>query len=354
MERETPTSMLDRSGQILEDIFQGDPPFPTFSKDLSNVFSGGLLPGKLYTIEGPPDGTKSAFAILMANKMAEVHNIPCAFVSSTLTAEEVYIRSIARISRLHSGDIEGKAWLRDEWIAEHGRDAATGLKSRIKEADETFRRFAGNILMVEVPHEGGLSISEFEKMLQEQREYFQEKRGLSALPRIAVFIDTLRGLRYSKTTDKPAEPTASELILMLKELGVIARKTGCPIVALADGVAFGRLYLKAGILPSSHGRELGFTAYYADTTILLETDDTLLADAIEELYNRGQDTDAGKLEEARSRFPLSNPRIAPLVPTYARLTISTRGAGAVKNIYFIFLKALGDFLDLSFKKERKR
>ena len=70
-----------------------------------------------------------------------------------------------------------------------------------------------------------------------------------------------------------------------------------------------------------------------------------------ELYDRGQDRDAAKLEEARSRLPLSNPKIAPFMPTYARMMLSSRGTGAVKNVYFIYLKAIGDFRDLAPKRE---
>jgi len=350
MNRAKPATILDRADEFLNEVLSGEPAYPLFSREFSAVMSGGLLPGKLYTIEGPPDGTKSALAVLMANKLAEDHKIPCVFVSSTLSGKEVYIRSISRISRLHSGDIEGKMWLDPFWVKENGKDAVARVKSRIKDADATFREYASRILMVEVPVEGSIPVSEVSERLQADREYFKEQDGLSELPKPVVFVDTLRGLRYSDERRESGEPTLDELIKMLKELRAEAQRTGCPIVALVDGVAFGRLYLKAGILPSTHGHELGFTSYHADTTILLETDDTLLSEAIQELYDRGQDTDAAKLEDARSRFPLSNPRIAPLVPTYARLTISARGAGAARNIYFIYLKAVGDFLDMSFRR----
>ncbi len=350
MRSETLTAMSDRSGDFLKDILKGEAAFPTFSNELNLVLSGGLFPGKLYTIEGPPDGTKSALAIQLVDSLAQSHNVPVLYISSTLSAKEVYICSIARLARVHSGEIEARAWQIKDWIDDHGREAVARVKSRIKDADEIYSKFAKQILVVEVPAEGGMHISEVKQRLEEAREYFRAKSELAEPPTTLVVIDTLRGLRYKEDV-AGAEPTQREAILMLKELRDLAHTSGCPIVALIDGAAFGRLYMKYGMLPSSLGHELGFSAYHADTTILAETDDTLLSDAIQELYDRGQDRDAAKLEEARSRFPLSNPKIAPFFPTYARLMLSTRGTGAVRNVYFIYLKAVSDFRDLAVKRE---
>ena len=47
---ETPTTMSDRSGDFLKDILKGEAAFPTFSAELNTVLSGGLSPGKLYTL----------------------------------------------------------------------------------------------------------------------------------------------------------------------------------------------------------------------------------------------------------------------------------------------------------------
>ena len=351
MKSETPTAMSDRSGDFLKDILKGEAAFSTFSNELNLILSGGLFPGKLYTIEGPPDGTKSSFAVQLADRLAQDNSVPTVFISSTLSAKEVYILSLARLSRVHSGEIEARAWQKKEWIDAHGREAVARVKSRIKDADEAYRKFAEQIFVVEVPAEGGMHISDVKRRLDEAREHFRAERELAELPTMAVVIDTLRGLRYEADATGSGEPTQADVVQMLKELRGLARSSGCPIVALVDGAAFGRLYLKFGMLPSSHGHELGFTAYHADTTIIIETDDTLLSDAIQELYDRGQDRDATKLEEARSRFPLSNPKIAPFFPTYARFMLSTRGTGAVRNVYFIYLKAIGDFRDLSVKRE---
>jgi len=354
MKNENLVSMSERSESVLKDIFKGGSAYPTFSDELNLVLSGGLLPGKLYAIEGPPDGTKSAFAVMLMDKLVDESGLPALFISSTLSATELYIRSISRISRLHSGEVEGRAWLMQDWLAVHGRDAAARIKSRIKDADEAYRKFADRIFMVEVPVQGGMHISEVGARLERVRQHVKEARGLSELPVALLIIDTIRGLRYTQEIKGSGEPTREEIVLILKELRELARSSGCPIVALVDGAAFGRLYMKFGMLPSALGHELGFTAYHADTTILVETEDTLLSDAIQELYDRGQDKDAAKLEEARSRFPLSNPKISSYFPTYARLTLSTRGTGAVRNVYFIYLKAVGDFLDLAFKRETRK
>jgi len=350
MRSETLTTMSDRSGDFLKDILKGEAAIPTFSRELNLVLSGGLFPGKLYTIEGPPDGTKSALAIQLIDGLAQHHNVPVLFISSTLTAKEIYIRSIARLARVHSGEIEARAWQMKDWISDHGRESVARVKSRIKDADETYRKFAESMLVVEVPAEGGMHISEVRRRLEDAREHFRAKSELTELPTTVVVIDALRGLRYRQDA-AAAEPTQPEVVLMLKELRDLAHTSNCPVVALVDGAAFGRLYMKFGMLPSSLGHELGFSAYHSDTTILTETDDTLLSDAIQELYDRGQDRDASKLEEARSRFPLSNPKIAPFFPTYARLILSTRGTGAVRNVYFIYLKAISDFRDLAVKRE---
>lgn len=354
MKSENLISMSERSESVLKDVFKGESAYPTFSSELNLVLSGGLLPGKLYAIEGPPDGTKSAFAALLMDKLAAEHELPALFISSTLSARELYIRSISRLSRVHSGEIEGRSWLMQDWLAVHGRDAAARIKGRIKDADDAYRKFADKIFMVEVPVQGGMHISEVRTRLERVRQHFKDARGLPELPVAVLIIDTLRGLRYKQEAKGSGEPTREETILILKDLRELAHSSGCPILALVDGAAFGRLYMKLGMLPSSLGHELGFTAYHADTTILMETEDTLLSDAIQELYDRGQDRDAAKLEEARSRFPLSNPKIGPYFPTYARLLLSTRGTGAVRNIYFIYLKAVCDFLDLAFKREAKK
>jgi len=353
MNRESPPTMLERAEKFIKQIFSGQPPFATFSRELNGVLSGGLFPGKLYAIEGPPDGTKSSLAIQMMDKMAEELGVGCLFISSVLSAYEIYLRSIARISRQHSGEIEGKAWLSEDWISQHGKEAPNRFKSGVKDADEVYRKFAQNIVVQQLGAEG-LPVSEVETAIAQTQEFFRAKRELMEPPPIAVFIDTLQGLRYPGQGGDTGEPTQAQLVRMLKELKAVARRTGCPIVALVDGVAFGRLYLKAGILPSTHGHELGFTAYHSDATILIETDDTLLSDAIQELYNRGQDTDAARLEEARSRFPLSNPKISPFIPTYAKMTLCSRGAGAVRNLYFIYLKAVGEFLDVAFRREMRK
>ena len=351
MMSEALTTMSERSGDFLKDLLKGEAAFSTFSNELSLVLSGGLFPGKLYAIEGPPDGTKSALAIQLVDHLAQNQNVPALLISSTLSAKEIYILSIARLSRVHSGEIEARAWQMKEWIEEHGREAVARVKSQIKDADETYKKFAEQIIVVEIPTESGMHISEVKRRLEEAREYFRAKRELREPPTTVLVIDTLRGLRCREDVAAGSDPTQEEVVRMLKELRDLAHTSLCPILALVDGADFGRLYMKLGMLPSSHGHELGFTAYHADTTILVETEDTLLSDAIKELYDRGQDRDAAKLEEARSRFPLSNPKIAPFVPTYARLMLSTRGAGAVRNVYFIYLRAVGDFRDLAVKRE---
>ncbi|MBN1593779.1 MAG: hypothetical protein JW941_11100 [Candidatus Coatesbacteria bacterium] len=350
MKSEKLVSMSENSDGFLKDILKGEAAFPTFSNELNMILSGGLLPGKLYTIEGPPDGTKSSFAIQLIDRLAQDDGIPSLFISSTLSKREIYIQSIARLSRVHSGEIEARAWQLKEWAELHGRDAVTRVKSRIKDGDESYRSFSDKIFTVEIPAEGGMHVSEVRRYLNDAREQLKAARDLVDLPSMVVVIDTLRGLRYASET-KSGEPSQEDVVNMLKELRMLAHTTGCAIVALVDGAAFGRLYQRLGMLPSALGHELGSTAYYADTTMLMETDDTLLSDAIQELYDRGMDRDAAKLEEARSRFPLANPKISPFLPTYARLMMSTRGTGAVRNVYFIFLKAIGDFRDLAAKRD---
>lgn len=347
-----PTTMLNLAEGFLKDIFKGEPPLPTFSKGLNAVLSGGLFPGRLYAVEGPPDGSKTAFAAQLVDNLAQEENVPTLFISSTLSANEIYVRALSRIARVHSGEIEGKAWLQKDWLAEQGREAPVRIKGRIKDAHDIYTKFADRIVVEEIGSTGML-VSDVKPRLAEVREHFKEKLGSAELPTVLVVVDTLRGLRYGEK-GSTAEPTHSDLVKMLKELRSLARSSRCPVLALVDGVAFGRMYFKAGILPTSHGHELGFTAYHSDVTVLMETEDTLLSDAIQELFDRGQDTEGAKLEEARSRFPLSNPKIGPFVPTYARLTISTRGSGAARNMYFIYLKAIGDFLDMSFKREVRK
>jgi hypothetical protein len=131
----------------------------------------------------------------------------------------------------------------------------------------------------------------------------------------------------------------------LKEL---ARKLGIAIIGLYDLPPFPMLYDNQSIYFSSQLRNtLGDTAYSADVTAFVEMGDWLLDIAIKDFSMKGIDAFTQKLEDAKRHFPLTNPKIRAFSPTYARIFFSHKTAGITEELFFIYLQATNEFLEIT-------
>ena len=111
--------------------------FDSGFKHLNEIFNG-IVPG-LYVLAGAPSTGKTTLAKQIADNVAELEGVPVLFFSYEQSAEELRIKSLARLAQVDSrkvwkGRTDAEAWAKVEGAAETYK-AGTGQSLTIIEAD---------------------------------------------------------------------------------------------------------------------------------------------------------------------------------------------------------------------------
>jgi replicative DNA helicase len=322
---------------FLEKVYSKSRIIKTFSSGLNKNLGGGLHPGMLFTIEGAPDGTKSTFAQQILEKAAEEFHYPAMFIISELTPLNLYLKSISKISRKNANQIESKVW-------ENEDEKSATIKTSISDANDMYVRYA-DCLFVDDYSERPLTIDGIEKSVTELREQIKRERNVLEDPPFSLFIESIQRIKHLTVEGESHDLHVDRLVHDLKEL---ARKLDISIVALYDLPAFPMLYEDKSRYYSSQLRnKLGDTAYASDVTAYIEMGDWLMDVAIKDFSMKGVDAFTQKLEEAKRHFPLSNPKLKDFAPTYSRMLFTHKKAGVTEELFFIYLQATNEFLEIT-------
>jgi len=329
MSKETPA--------FLDNLFSRSRIISTFSEGINKNLGGGLHPGMLFTIESAPDGTKTTLAQQIIEKAAEQYHYPALFIVSELTPLNLYQKSISRISRKSATLIESKVWEKDS-------EKYETLKSAITDANEMYMRFADCLFAADYSRRE-LTLETIEQTVKSLREKIKKDWNVTEDPPFMLFIETIQKIKYKRD---PNEPHGFYIDGLTHELKEIARKLDVSIIALYDLPPFPMLYDTSSSYFSSQFRSnLGDTAHSADVTAFVEMGDWLLEVAIKDFSMKGVSAFTQKLEEAKRHFPLSNPKIRDFSPTYARILFTHKTAGVTENLFFIYLQATNEFLEIT-------
>jgi len=329
--------MSRSNSDFLEEIFSESKIIKTFSNGLNRNLGGGLHPGKLFTIEGAPDGSKSAFAQQVIEKSSENMHYPALFIISELSPLDLYTKSISRLSRKSATLIKSKAW-------EEDADSQGVLKSSISDASDHFMKYA-DCLYIEDFSKRVLTIEQIEKSVTTLKERIRREWNVTDDPPFMLFIESIQRI-HSKI--EPGESHSLYIDKLTHDLKELARDLNIAIIALYDLPPFPMLYEDQSLYFSSQTRNtLGDTAYSANYTSYIEMGDWLLDIAIKDFSQKGIDAFTQKLENAKRHFPLSNPKIRGFSPTYARMLFSHKTAGVTEELFFIYLQATNEFLEIT-------
>jgi hypothetical protein len=329
---------LSKSSQdYLGEIFSESRIIKTFSNGLNRNLGGGLHPGTLFTIEGAPDGSKSTFAQQLIEKAAEEFHYPGLFIISELSPLELYLKTISRLSRKSATLIDSKAWEADP-------EKYGALKSSLSDSNDSFMKYA-DCLYIDDYSKRVLTLEQIEKSVTTLREKIRREWNVTDDPPFMLFIESIQRIHLKTESGEPHALYIDRLTHDLKEL---ARDHGIVIIALYDLPPFPMLYENQSLYFSSQSRNsLGDTAYSANIAAFIEMGDWLIEVAIKDFSQKGIDAFTQKLENAKKHFPLSNPKIRSFSPTYARILFSHKTAGITEELFFIYLQATNEFLEIT-------
>jgi replicative DNA helicase len=322
---------------FLEDLYSESRIIKTFSDGLNLNLFGGLHPGMLFSIEGAPNGSKSTLAQQIIEKAAEEFHYPGLFILSELTPMDLYTKSISRLSRKSSTLIKSKAWETDQ-------ENNTTLKTSIDDANELYLRYA-ECLYVEDYSKRVLTLQQIEKHVTTLRDRIRRDRNVTDDPPFTLFIESIQRIHYKS---EECVERGREIDRITHDLKKIAEDHGITIIGLYDLPAFPMLYENHEPYYSSpHRSSLGDTAQSASVAAYIEMGDWLLDIAIKDFSHKGIDAFTRKLEDTKRHFPLTNPKIKPYSPTYARMLFSHKTAGVAEQLFFIYLQATNEFLEIT-------
>lgn len=173
---------------------------------LEEIIRGGLTPG-LYVIAAPPSAGKTTFAKQLADQVAELNDAPVLFFSYEQSADELRIKSLARISKL----------IREPVINEDIKEGKT--PDRIEKAAREYKRFARWIKVIE----GDRYLTVDKIRLLAGRE--KQLTGKAPL----LVIDYLQIIPVADS----GKDKRVEIDYLVSDLRRIAREIGTPVIAIS-------------------------------------------------------------------------------------------------------------------------
>ena len=198
------SKLLPRYLERLRALSKRKKPVSGLHSDFSDLdrFTGGLLPGELIVIVGPPSTGKTRLALNVALSAAVNRMLPTAIISLKLSSNRVVSRLIASMARVNKPKLRKGRLTAREW-------------GRIDKAAETLAR--APIFVDATP---GLSPSELRQRILDLKD--DRKLGL-------VIVDEHQRMRSEKQ-DGTRVPAARTISGALKEL---AMELDVPVVAVS-------------------------------------------------------------------------------------------------------------------------
>lgn len=243
---------------------------------LDQAFNG-LKPG-LHIIGGTPGSGKTAFAVQLADQVAEANDATVIYLSWEPTREEILTRSISRLSSIGIATLESGSLTKE--------NIATLTKSI-----EEYSKRSGIV----IPIEGHSSIT-----IDDIRHVCSVHRAQAeaAGEKLAIVIDYLQIVPCSH-----GNSTKETLDYVVNKLAMLSRELDCPIVLLS---ALNRESVKGdATLTMQAFRESSSIEYNATTASILKAQDELTSMHLLKVRGPGQgrkilfsfDRECGEFEE---------------------------------------------------------
>ena len=205
----------------------------------------GLSPG-LFVLAAPPSAGKTTFAKQLADQVAEESDVPVLFFSYEQSADELRVKSLARLTKVAGSPVT------NEQIKEWSDAADIGA---INEAVEKYKSFGKWIKVIE----GGREHTVGRIRLLAQRE--RMKTGKAPV----IIIDYLQVLPVA---DMQLRDKRAEVDFLVSELRRIARDIAAPVIAISSMSR--QEYAKARM---SGFKESGGIEYGADIAAIMKVAD---------------------------------------------------------------------------------
>ena len=186
---------------------------------LNQVFNG--LNQGLYIFAGAPSCGKTTFIKQMADQVAEKNGVPVVFFSFEQSAEELRVKTLARLSGVNSRDIvKGRT---DRQIEAFSGAPKETLWSKVEAAFDKYKAFGQSVFIVEAGWDH--TIEKIRVLAQTIRQQSQAGRVLIVADYLQI-MPTDPSLRFATTKDK--------VDYLCSELRRLARDLDSPVIAISS------------------------------------------------------------------------------------------------------------------------
>ena len=228
-------------------------------KHLNHVLNG--LDRGLIIAAGPPSCGKTTLMKQIIDEVAEKENVPVVFFSYEQSAEELRIKTLARLARVDTRDIiKGRT---DHQVTSPGSDGPeTLIWDQVVKAAEKYKTFSKHVKIIEAGRE---TITEKIQLT------LQDIKRRAKADKILVVIDYLQIMpAVDPLTNRPFPSTKDRVDFLCSELRRLARELDSPIIAISSE---NREAYKSNKKPTMAAfKESGGIEYSADVAIALWTD----------------------------------------------------------------------------------
>lgn len=183
-----------------------------------NQVLNGLNQG-LYVVAGPPGAGKTTLLKQLADQVAEHEGIPVLFVTYKQSADELRIKTLSRLSKVNSRDIQkGRT---DEEVEDYPGGPTVTLWSKVEGAAAKYKTFGRHLRIVEGGHE---------TTIDRIRLLARGKKVAAGAERVMVCCDYLQIMPVADP--RAFGSTKDRTDHLVSELRRLARDLDSPVVVL--------------------------------------------------------------------------------------------------------------------------
>jgi hypothetical protein len=237
-------------GLLAEMLRTDAPSIPLKHPGLARLFGGGLRPGRMVAIGGPPGCGKTTLSLQVADDAAEA-GVPVLFISHEMTVGQLMASSLSRLSGINGRRLQGQA-------IQPGTPEAAALQ---KAAQHYQQQIAPRLFLLE----GGTHHTPGK--LRAQVQQIRRQLQLADDHAVLVVVDYLQ-LSPAGIDGEASLPEPLRVGAVATGLKKLARTTGCTVWALAS-------VTKQAFDEAAAGERLG-SGLFADSARVLHTADTAL------------------------------------------------------------------------------
>ncbi len=258
--------MMDMESRKSDRGFLGiDSGFNHLNQSLNGVQQG------LVILAGSPSGGKTTYAKQIGDNVAEKNDVPVLIVSYEQSADELRIKTLARLSKVNTQDIsKGRT---EKKIEPYPGGPTVPLCDQVEKAVKDYKRFGRHIRIIEADRD--TTIAKIRIIAQAFKQQAKAEQ-------ILIIIDYLQIVPVSNPRDFGT--TKDKIDWICSELRRLARDLKSPIIAISSENRDAYRRNKKPTLAAF--KETGGIEYSADVACALWTD----AEATQDFRNRGTDT----------------------------------------------------------------